>query len=186
MRSSELLSRTTSRLVVVDMQEKLLNAMLRGEAVTAACVRLLKGAQLLQIPTDVTEQYPKGLGPTVDALQPFIEGLHEKLRFSAAEVLPWLRISPGNFERHQVVLAGIEAHVCIQQTALDLLAAGFRVFLAADACCSRHDLDRDFARKRMSDSGVIITTVEAILFEWCETADAAEFKQMSKIVTGKE
>lgn len=185
-RSPELLCRSTSRLVVVDMQEKLLSAMPLQQSVVTECVKLLKGAQLLQIPVDVTEQYPQGLGSTVEPLRQFTGTTHEKLRFSAAEALTWAKQSPSGFERHQVVLAGIEAHVCIQQTALDLVSAGFRVYLAADACCSRRDQDRDFAFRRMADSGVLLTSVESILFEWCESAEATEFKQLSRIVTGRD
>lgn len=185
-RSPELLQRSSSRLLIVDMQEKLVRLTRNCEAVIANCVKLLRGAQLLGVPIDATEQYPKGLGPTTPELLPYLPAVEEKVRFSCAEALPWVEGEGAGAERFQVVLAGIESHVCIQQTAFDLLSAGLRVYLAADACTSRSETDRHYALQRMADAGVVLTTTESILFEWCETAAAPEFKQLSKLITGRE
>jgi nicotinamidase-related amidase len=179
-----LLSRATSRLVIVDVQEKLLPAMSDGNTVVERCGLLIRGAQLLGIPVDVTEQYPKGLGPTVQSLAELVPDRPAKLRFSAAATLPWASNLAEN-GRHQVVVAGIEAHVCVLQTALDLVAAGFDVHVPADAVTTRKPLDASIALQRMSGEGVTITTSEAVLFEWCETAEAADFKALSRLVTGR-
>lgn len=183
-RSRALLSRHTSRLLIVDVQTKLLRIMSNADAIQDACRRLIEGAALLGIPVDATEQYPKGLGPTVEPLSVLIGPATEKLRFSAAASLDWMKeLTHGG--RHQVVVAGIEAHVCILQTALDLLALGFDVHVPADAVTARKQVDYDTALRRMSAEGCTITTWEAVLFEWCETAEASEFKGISKIVVQK-
>ena len=181
-RSRALLSRHTSRLLIVDMQTRLLRVMANSGGVEDACRRLIDGANLLGIPVDATEQYPKGLGTTVESLATLMEPAREKLRFSAVPALEWMDdITHGG--RHQIVVAGIEAHVCILQTALDLVARGFDVHVPADAISARGLLEYEMALRRMSAEGCTITTWEAVLFEWCETAEAPEFKAISRIVT---
>ncbi len=176
-----MLSRHTSRLLIVDVQTRLLGLMLKAASIEDACGRLVEGAKLLGIPVDATEQYPKGLGHTVDSLKDAIGPPVEKLRFSAVPSLEWMNdISHGG--RHQVVLAGIESHVCIAQTALDLVARGFDVHVPADAVSARKLLDHDVALRRLSAEGCTVTTWESVLFEWCETAEAAEFKSISRLV----
>ena len=146
-----------------------------------ACSRLIEAAKLLGIPVDATEQYPKGLGSTVESLRVLLAAPAEKLRFSSVPSLDWMNdVTHGG--RHQVVVAGMETHVCIQQTALDLVARGFDVHIPADAVTARKSLDHETALKRMSAEGCTITTWEAVLFEWCETAEAAEFKSISRLV----
>ena len=188
-RSVELLSQSDSRLLIVDMQERLLPAIPVAEQVTSQCVKLVLGAQLLGVPVAATEQYPKGLGATVSPLGELLDECPEKLRFSCGEILDWGTAAeptdPALGDRPKVVVAGIEAHVCVQQTVFDLLASGFLVYVAADAVGSRHKLDWRFALERMAGGGAVITTVEAILFEWCEIAGTDEFKQISKLVTGR-
>jgi nicotinamidase-related amidase len=182
LRSRALLSRHTSRLLIVDVQSRLLRVMSSAAELEDACRRLIDAATLLGIPVSATEQYPRGLGHTVESLQ---EGLGipvDKLRFSAVPSFDWMNdVAHGG--RHQVVVAGMETHVCIQQTALDLVARGFDVHVPADAVSSRRTLDHDTALKRLHAEGCTITTWEAVLFEWCETAEAAEFKGISGIVT---
>ena len=186
MRSPELLGRSSSRLVIVDMQEKLLPLIAGNEPVIENCVRLLKAAGILQIPVSATEQYPKGLGATVPVIRSLLpEEVPEKLRFSSAEALDWVQADRTPEDRLQVVVAGIEAHVCMMQTVFDLLAAGFDVFVPADATSSRNDSDRDIALQRMRDGGAHIVTTEMVLFEWAEVAGTDEFKQISRLVTGR-
>jgi nicotinamidase-related amidase len=163
------------------MQQKLLRIMLNAEAVEARCRVLIEGAKLLGIPVSATEQYPRGLGETVPSLAEKLVERTAKMRFSALESLPWAD-HDRNEGRHQVVVIGIEAHVCILQTALDLVAAGFDVHVPVDAVTGRKELDIETAYRRMSGEGVTLTTSEAVLFEWCETAEAAEFKAISKLV----
>lgn len=183
-RSRALLSRTTSRLLVVDVQERLLRIMPQAAAVQARCRILVDAAQILGVPVDATEQYPKGLGETVAELAALIPSRPEKKRFSAARSLPWMT-RPVDDGRHQVVVAGIESHVCVLQTALDLVSAGFDVHVVADAVTSRNAIDAETALRRMSGEGVTVTTAEAVLFEWCETAEADEFKSISRLITGR-
>jgi nicotinamidase-related amidase len=188
-RSAALLSRDDSRLLMIDMQEKLLPAMLHGERVVSNCVKLARGARCLGVPLSGTEQYPRGLGPTVATLAELIDRRPEKLRFSAAQVLDWPgphADTEGTGARPKVVVAGIEAHVCVLQTVFDLLGAGYDVYVPADAVTSRLELDWRIALERMSAGGAVICTTEGVLFEWCEVAGTDEFKQISRLVTGRE
>lgn len=181
LRSRALLSRQTSRLLIVDVQSKLLRLMQSSAELEDACRRLIDAATILGIPVSATEQYPKGLGHTVESLMEGIGEPVEKLRFSAVPSLEWMNdVAHGG--RHQIVVAGMETHVCILQTALDLVARGFDVHIPADAVSGRKTLDHDTALRRMQAEGCTITTWESVLFEWCETAEAAEFKSISKLV----
>lgn len=182
-RHPELLSDSTSRLLIVDVQEKLLKAIKFRKQIISKCRLLQEAAEILSIPVSATEQYPKGLGRTESSLRESLTEIPEKLRFSCASSLDWIadRESP----RRQVVVAGIEAHVCVLQTAYDLLSQGFRVTIAADAVGSRKKFDWKMALRRLEGAGAVITSTEAVLFEWCETADRPEFKAISRLVTGR-
>ena len=184
-RNSTLLSAADSRLLIIDMQEKLVPLVQESEDCEWNCRRLLQGAQILNVPFTITEQYPKGLGSTVSSLQDFASDRPSKVRFSAAEVLGWSPDSSNPTDRQQVVVAGIEAHVCVLQTCLDLSAAGFRVYVAADAISSRGADDKHAALNRLRDNGLTVVTTEAVLFEWCEVAGTAEFKHISKLIAGR-
>ena len=186
-RSHELVCRSECQLLIIDMQEKVLAPIPVREQLVANCGKLIEAAKLFSVPVVITEQYPKGLGPTVSELRGRLSDITtpEKLRFSAVEALNWGMAAERSDDRFKVVIAGIEAHVCVLQTVLDLLICGYQVHVAADAIGSRGKLDWKLALKRMASSGAVITTTEAILFEWCETAGTAEFKQLSKLVTGR-
>ena len=182
-RSPELLSRDDTQLGLIDMQEKLLAAMSEADAAVKNCSKLLQAAKLFEVPVTATEQYPKGLGSTVEELSQHLTAKPvEKLRFSAIEAFPDLN-NPESPGRSRLVLCGIETHVCVLQTALDLLACGYRVYVAADAVTSRNRLDWEIGLQRLSDSDVVITTTESVLFEWCEKAGSDQFRALSKIVT---
>ena len=185
LRSNELLSHHNSRLLIVDVQEKLLPHLPVADSLVDNCRRLIQGAGILDVEVFATEQYPIGLGGTVPELADLLDSVPEKLRFSCAEVLAWGNAAQEDDDRHQVVVAGIEAHVCVQQTVLDLISQGFRVYVPADAVASRKKLDWKIALERMTLSGAIITTTESVLFEWCEVAGTPEFKQISKLITGR-
>jgi len=155
-------------LLVVDMQEKLLSVIEGSARIVWNCRRLIDGAGILGVRTAVTEQNPEKLGATAKALAERIAvSSHAKMAFScgACGELFLLWRDEGV---HRVLLCGIETHVCVQQTALDLLAAGFQVYIAADAVTSRGKIDYEIALRRMESSGATITTTEAALFEWCE------------------
>ena len=164
------------------MQEKFIPHIANVEQVEANCLKLLEGAKILNVPRFTTEQYPKGLGKTIESLAGYFDEAPEKLRFSSAEVLNWKNAAERDDDRFQLVVSGIETHICLLQTVFDFLAQGYRIYIPADAVGSRNELDKKYALKRMSDNGAIITTTEAVLFEWCEVAGTDEFKQISKLV----
>ncbi|MCA9018023.1 MAG: isochorismatase family protein [Planctomycetaceae bacterium] len=170
---------------MVDVQEKLVPVIPVADKLIHRIQQLIHATTLFQIPLSCTEQYPKGLGHTVPELAALLPAPSEKLRFSATECLNWGSASNTVDSRTRIVLTGVEAHVCVQQTALDLLAAGYRVIIPVDAVASRNQLDWEIAIRRMENSGASITTTESMLFEWCEIAGTEEFKQISRLVTGK-
>lgn len=180
-RSPELMSRDDTTLLVIDVQEKLVRAMPRAARLVWNIGRLIDGARLLGVVVAGTEQYPRGLGPTVPALADRLGPLPEKLSFSVAGCEPLVRQLAAASRPH-ILVCGIEAHVCVQQSVLDLLHAGYRVSVAADAVESRSDEDRTTALRRLEASGATLTTVEAALFEWCAAAGTSEFKALSQLV----
>lgn len=184
-RSPELMNRDDTALVVIDVQEKLAPLIAGHERIVWNIGRLLQGAKILGLPAVATEQYPQGLGGTLAELAARIDGdIPEKLHFSCT-ACGELFTKLAERDIHKLLLCGIEAHVCVQQTALDLLAAGFRVYLAVDAIGARFDVDRDVALRRMEISGATLTTTESALFEWCEVAGTPQFKQISQLVRGE-
>jgi nicotinamidase-related amidase len=174
-------------LVLIDLQERLMPVIRQGETVLAACQFLQQAAGIFSVPTLLTEQYPKGLGPVVPGL---LESATEiprvaKLRFSAAvEILQHVqRLNETRAEPiRQICLAGIETHVCVLQTALELLGSGLQVFTAADATGSRFEGDRQLGLQRMSAAGVQIAAAESLAFEWCGTAEHPRFRELSQLV----
>jgi nicotinamidase-related amidase len=187
LRSPELLHRASSRLLIVDVQEKLVAALSASirERLVSNCRFLIEGARLFGVPATATEQYPQGLGPAVAALAELISERPAKKRFSAVECLGWPPAAAAMDDRFQIVVAGMESHVCVMQTVLDLLAAGYQTTVVADTIAARGDFDHQTALTRMANSGATITTAEAVLFEWCESAAAPEFKQLSALVKSR-
>ena len=180
-RSPELMSRHDSGLLVVDVQDKLLAGIADSKHVVWNIRRLMDGARILGLPTIATEQYPEKLGHTTEELAPGLAEVPSKLTFSCVPcegVTEHFR----DAQRHKVLVTGVETHVCIQQTVLDLLSDGFQVYIPADAVSSRFPVDHETALRRMEQSGATITTTEAALFEWCEAAGSPEFKLISGIV----
>lgn len=184
-RSPELHDRQQCRVVIVDVQDKLVAAMPQPDELVANVRWLAEAARLLGVPIHITEQYPQGLGPTVPTLQEYAAERPAKRRFSATEALGWPNAVEEATGRDQIVLAGVETHVCILQTAFDLLAMGYRVTIAVDAVASRRASDRQVALQRLRDSGAIVATTESIAFEWLETADAAEFRALSLLAKNR-
>ncbi len=168
-------------LLVVDVQDKLMAKIPQADALVRDIAFLIDAARLVGVEVLATEQYPRGLGPTVAALAERLPARPDKVAFSCCAVagLPEGLRQAG---RSRVLLAGIEAHVCVMQTALDLLAANFRVYLAADACGSRYAVDRKFALRRLEQAGAILTTAEAAVFEWLAGSTHPRFKQVSALV----
>lgn len=184
-RSPELMGRDDTALLVVDMQERLLPHIADHQIVQWNVGRLIDGARILGVPVFATEQYPQGLGPTVAELAERLGDRPSKLTFSCAGCEGLFR-SFRDQQRHKILVTGTETHVCVQQTVLDLLAEGFRAYVAVDAVGSRTPKDRDTALRRMESSGAVLTTAEAALFEWCAVAGSDQFKQISKLVRATE
>lgn len=180
-RSPDLMSPADTGLLVIDVQGKLITLVPEHQRIIWNIRRLLDGASALQVAAAGTEQYPQGLGPTVPELAAKLGALPAKTAFSCGECGGIFRDWAERGIR-KILLCGIEAHVCVQQTALDLLAHGFRVFLAVDAVGSRFEIDYHTALRRLESSGVTLTTTEAALFEWCGRAGTPEFKQVSALV----
>ncbi|MGE5795540.1 MAG: hydrolase [Ignavibacteria bacterium] len=182
-KNEKLLNRDSSALLLIDIQEKILNAMSYKDQVVENSLKLIKGFKILNIPIFYTEQYPKGLGSTAASLLKEVEGLSpiQKMSFSCYGAEGFItRLKDNNVT--QVVVAGIESHVCVQQSVLDLLANDFQVNVAADSCSSRKETDYKFALDRMRHHGAEITTAEAILFELLNIPGTDEFKQISEII----
>jgi len=181
------LDRARSAVVLVDMQERLVPAMRKADRLVTRADRLLEAAGLLEVPVLVTEQYPKGLGATVPALAGHLEGavcVEAKTRLSAAidPVIGHLR----RLGAQSVVLAGIEAHVCVLATGLDLLAAGYQVFPVWDAIGSRSAGDGQAARERLTQAGAVPGTLESVLFEWVGDAADPRFKAVQTLIRDLE
>jgi nicotinamidase-related amidase len=181
LRSHELMGRDDTALVVIDVQEKLIPLIPGFERIVWNIGRLIDSAKILQMPVLGTEQYTKGLGRTVTELAERTGPLVEKASFSCWACEPF-RAKLVEMDVPKVLLVGIEAHVCIEQTALDLLAAGYRVYLAVDAIGARFDIDCQTALRRMDSAGASLTTTEAAIFEWCAVAGTPEFKQLSALI----
>jgi nicotinamidase-related amidase len=178
--SAPKLDRERAALVVVDVQEAFRKAVPSFADVADASATLVRGAAAMDVPIHVTEQYPKGLGETVPEVADHLpEGVApvDKVRFSAAEA--------EGFDlggRDQALVCGIETHVCVNQTVLDLLDAGVEVHVAADAVGSRTEENRTLGLHKAERAGAVLTSVETALFELLRGSDAPEFKQVQELV----
>ena len=168
-------------LLVIDVQTKLMERINGRDTMLRNVVTAIKAAQLLEILVLATEQYPSGLGSSVPAVADLIERRCPKTTFhccASSEIVDQLRAQ----NITQVTLVGIEAHVCVAQTALELLSIGFQVQVLADAVSSRHVFDREIALRRLELAGTVVSSTEAALFEWTETALHPKFKMISALV----
>jgi nicotinamidase-related amidase len=182
-RNSIILKKETTALLIIDMQERILPVIRNHETVLENTLKLLKGFKVMQLPVYFTEQYPKGLGPTSQKILSELDGYtaYQKMSFSCFgsenlfDELHKKKLS-------QIVVCGVESHVCVQQTVLDLIANDFQVDLATDVVSSRKEIDYAIALERMRILGAEVTTTESILFELLEVCGTPEFKEISKIV----
>jgi nicotinamidase-related amidase len=168
-------------LLVIDVQEKLLPLIPDAPALVRNVAFLIDAARLLDMPVQATEQYPRGLGPTTPDLAARLPHRPDKVGFSCCAV-PSVVETFRRAARPRIVLAGLETHVCVQNTALDLLGLDFRVYVPVDAVSARYRLDHDTALRRMEQAGAILTTSEACVFEWVGGADHPHFKAISRLV----
>lgn len=175
---------TLSQLVVVDMQSRLA-AVMPPDAMTEvikSCSILLQSASMLSVPLMITEQYSKGLGHTMPELSALLTDIQpvEKVTFSCLSEPKLKRQLTG--DRSQVILAGMEAHICILQTALDLIVAGKQVFVVEDAVISRKPANKANALARLREAGCIVTNTESLVFEWLAIAEGDAFKALAKLI----
>jgi nicotinamidase-related amidase len=174
----------TTLLAVVDIQDRLLAVIPTAADIVARATRLAQAAGLLGVRSILAEQYPRGLGHTPAALASLLPPALAKTTFSCCGCEPFAAVidAPGPEPLETVVLCGLETHVCIAQTALDLLARGLGVFITVDAVTSRHALDHEVALRRLEGAGAILTTSEAVLFEWCRSAEHPQFQAVRRLV----
>lgn len=175
-------SASRSCLIVIDVQERLAPVMGDPRKVIDGAARLSAAARRLGVPTIVSEQYPKGLGPTMIDVREVVaeaEAYVPKLYFSCCGEPAFMAKFEG-FGRRQAVICGIEMHVCVMQTALDLKEKGYDVFVVADACGSRFPADEEIAKLRFAAAGIHLVTIEMVIFEWLERSGTPEFKEISK------
>jgi len=194
----------TSQLVLVDYQPRLQAALFEAEAVWAQATRLAQLAQLLQVPVWGTEQNPSRLGVMPEPIRGCCRKVLAKMQFSAVQegLAEWLRPEPpaaprGNARslprhlqtaqraepaRNSIVLAGCEAHVCLLQTALELLEDEFDVWVVTDACTSRTERNRDAAYDRLAGAGAELVTTEMVAFEWLRSAEHPDFKAVQSLI----
>lgn len=178
-----MLNRDHTALVLIDIQGKLASLMHEREALYCQLQILVKGAQVLRLPILWLEQYPQGLGPTIPEVADLLSGQRPltKTCFSACGLRAFqaqLRQSG----RRQILLAGIESHICVYQTARDLLDSGYQVEVVADAVSSRTAENKALGLQKMASAGAQITAVEMCLFELLQAAGTAEFKQIAALV----
>ena len=198
-----LLDAADAQLVLVDYQARLMPVMWEAEAVTANAVRLGELARLMAVPVWGTEQNPSGLGPNLPSIKALCGNTLSKMQFSAVEegLGEWLRppskAAAGHASslpkqllqplgvpppRNTVVIAGCEAHICLLQTALDLLEDEFEVWVVTDACTSRTERNRDAAFDRLAGAGAELVTTEMVAFEWLRSAEHAAFKAVQALI----
>lgn len=169
-------------LLVIDIQGKLASLMHEKERVFDNAVRMLRGAKVLGLPVICTEQYPDGLGATVPQVAEHIDvETISKLSFSCCRAEEF-GAALHNSGRDQVLIAGIETHICVYQTAIDLLAGGYEVYVLTDAVSSRTQANRQLGLERMKDAGAALTSVEMALFEMLRIAEGDKFKEIARIV----
>lgn len=176
-------------LVVVDIQDRLADAMPRRAETVAAAAMCVRAAGVLGVPVVVTRQYPRGLGDTVPEIASALDAAGardaltsvDKLAFCACEEPAFMQAVRA-CGRTQAAIAGMETHICVTQTALALGEAGMRVHVVADACCSRRDVDHRTALDRMRAEGAVVTVAESLVYEWLERAGTEDFRAVLELV----
>lgn len=176
------LNKEDAIVLVIDIQEKLMPAILEKEELVNKSKILISGAKILEVPIFVTEQYPKGLGKTIGEIDALTKNdpIFEKISYTCCtdEVLAYLEKS----KRKQVIITGVETHVCVYQTTRDLLNHGYSVFVASDAVSSRTLENKQNGIALMKDMGAVISNTETLLFDMLKISGTPEFKAISKLV----
>ncbi len=183
MANSPFLSVNNTALLIVDVQEKLWRVTYEKEKLLDNLCRLIKGMQVLNVPVLMTEQYPQGLGPTVPEIIALLPGAKPlaKTSFSCCGDTNFLKELKA-IDRRQILITGIESHVCVYQTAIDLLNSGYEVQAVTEGISSRTPVNRQLGLHRIEQAGGKLTGVEMVLFELLKTAGSEQFKAISRIV----
>ena len=180
--SSDKLSPKVNALLIIDIQEKIIKPIFNKDSIIKNVKKLLNAYQILEENIFLSEQNPSKLGATIPELMPRGEFKKiEKMDFSLANIQEFLKELKNN-KITNLIVCGVETHICIQQTVLDFLKKEFDVILISDAMGSRNTLDHEIALQRMTHRGAILTTTESIIFELCKTADREEFKEIRNII----
>ncbi len=182
-RSEYVATRGDSLLLIIDIQQAMLKVINPWELVAGKAKQLIQSANALDVPTLLTEQYKKGLGETIPELIQEIKSpqVFSKEHFSACLEADFI-LTVESFNRKKIVVVGVEAHVCVLQTCLDLIKAGFQVHLVADAVASRVNENRDIAIDLLRQAGAVISSTEIIIFQWACRANTDEFRKILPIV----
>lgn len=169
-------------LLVIDFQEKLVPAMAQSEATIKNSEILIKMAKALELPIIVTEQYPKGIGYTVDSLSTHFEDIQpiEKQSFNACTLAVESKLSEA--PRQKILISGIESHICVLQTVRTLLEKRYHVFVVSDAVSSRKEANHQNALSQMKEMGAVITNTETVLFDLLKDSTHPKFKELSKLI----
>ena len=180
--SSDKISSKLKALLIIDIQEKIIRPIFNKDSIIKNIKKLINSYQILEENIFVSEQNPLKLGETIPELLPKARFKKiEKMSFSLANIQDFLK-ELKNKKITNLIVCGIETHICIQQTVLDCLQKGFEVILVSDAMSSRNRVDHEIALQRMIQTGAILTTTESIIFELCKTADRKEFKEIRNII----
>ena len=181
-KSFDKLSPKVNALLIIDVQEKIIRPIFNKDSISKNIKKLINAYQILEENIFISEQNPLKLGETIPELLPKDRFKKiEKMVFSLANIQDFLN-ELKNKKISNLIVCGIETHICIQQTVLDCLQKGFEVILISDAMGSRNIVDHEIALQRMNQSGAILTTTESIIFELCKTADRKEFKEIRNII----
>ena len=179
-----ILNENESLILIIDFQEKLINAVFDKEKTEKKAVTLAKTANILGIPTILTEQYPKGLGETIPSIKSAVgenSGYYEKTSFSALDN-PLVSDAIHKYNKKQIVVFGIETHICVNQTVNALIKKGYDVTVVSDACASRSETEHLAGLQRTKDSGAHIITTEIALFEWLKSSTHPKFKEVQGLI----
>ena len=175
-------STTVNALLIIDIQEKIISPIFNKDSIIKNIKKLINAYQILEENIFISEQNPLKLGATIPELLPQAEfRKFEKMEFNLARIQEFL-IELKNNKITNLIICGIETHICVQQTVLDCLQRKFEVILISDAMGSRNRVDHEIALQRMIQQGAILTTTESIIFELCKTADRIEFKEIRNII----
>ncbi|MDF1748275.1 MAG: isochorismatase family protein [Alphaproteobacteria bacterium] len=179
-----LMNRDRAALCVIDIQDRLLPVIQDGQLILDRTLTLINVARRLAIPVLCSEQYPKGLGPSVASLRKALDEseIFPKTHFSCADE-PMIAEALSRSQRKQIVLCGVEAHVCVLQSAMGFQAAGYDVFVVGDVISSRASASVDAAKARLVQAGISVVTLEMVVFEWLGQSGTPEFKDLRGLIT---